>query len=117
MKRDMELIREILLQIERNDSPRNPIQIEIENTSAEIISYHIELLDEARLINAKDLSDTGGYEWQAINLTWSGHEFLDASRNSKIWDGVLGSIREKGIGLGYEALKFMLIEATKAALT
>ena len=88
MKRDMELIRAIMLRIEdRNEvSDVPPPEGEQQN-----IGYHLWLMLDAGLISGLDLRqehDTGEYLWYLTpppRLTWSGHEFLDAARNDTVW--------------------------------
>ena len=44
MKRDMDLIRGILMQVEEKGKPGGSIDIEIEDHSPEEVSYHVQLL-------------------------------------------------------------------------
>ena len=86
MKRDMDLVREILLQLENsNAQPLGPAEIAIEGRTNTEVSYHIELLHEAGLLEARNWSSHSGHDWRAIRLTWWGHEFLDAARSDTIW--------------------------------
>jgi hypothetical protein len=61
MKRDMDLIREILFKIE--DAPEATgigwVDVNIEGRSHEQISYHVVLLAEAGLVEAQDLTNSG----------------------------------------------------------
>jgi hypothetical protein len=78
MKRDMELIRYILLQQEAEQP--------IVGEHAEVV-YHIALLKEAGFVNAVVRNDHLGIPSDAkiLNLTCAGHDFLDAARDDKIW--------------------------------
>jgi hypothetical protein len=78
MKRDMELIRYILLQTEAGQ----PIVGE-----KEIIVYHIVLLKEAGFVETVVRNNPLGIPSDAtiLKLTWAGHNFLDAARDDKIW--------------------------------
>lgn len=61
MKRDMDLVRLILLEIEKStEDPRSEIRLQIPNYTFEQISYHVMILHEAGLIEADDLSTTVG---------------------------------------------------------
>lgn len=120
MKRDMDLIRKILLAIEAHPKPdswEKPIDFNIEGHSSEEISYHLKLLAEAGLIEAKDVTTIGKYEWRANCLTWQGHEFLDASRDESRWKKAKRLVFEKTGGLSFEMLKLALVEGMKAAFT
>ena len=46
----------------------------------------------------------------AASLTWEGHEFLEASKNETIWKKANNLIKDKGLGLGYDILKGLLIQ-------
>ena len=93
MKRDMDLIRQILLTAEAYPSGFAP-QIEIDGYTQEEINYHAFLLGEAGLAKVNNVTHMGSKSPEAIivNLTWSGHEFLDAARGKTIWNQANGSI-------------------------
>lgn len=114
MKRDFELIKEILLQIENHHNPRDWIDLFIENFSSTQISYHTKLLSEAGLIEAKDLSTKDGFSWVPVSLTWKGHDFLDNARNDTIWKKTLKLVKEKGGSVSFNVFQNLLqSQATK----
>ncbi|MDZ4196666.1 MAG: DUF2513 domain-containing protein [Candidatus Izemoplasmatales bacterium] len=110
MKRNMDLARAILFEIETIPYDMNIHEIVIEGFSNDEINYHIMLLNEAGLVEALDLSSHGGLEWKSKRLTWKGHEFLDASRNETIWNKAKSSIREKGLSLSFDLVYKVLIK-------
>lgn len=86
MKRDMDLVREILLAVERSDAdPIDSIQIVIPNYTLTQVSYHVHIMEEAGLVEALDLSSDDGYDFEPKRLTWHGHEYLDTIRDPAIW--------------------------------
>ena len=85
MKRDMELVRDLLLKIEQLPFDGAFHDVDVEGRSPDEISYHIMLLHEAGFIEAADLTTLGGVCWKPLRLTYSGHEFLDAARNDTVW--------------------------------
>lgn len=96
MKRDWDLIREILIAVE--DLPDTTSRLNanaIIGYDAEIVNYHTQLLSQSNLI---------------INnfLTWEGHEFLDKIRQQTAWNKIKTIVRDKGLDLSYEALKIAL---------
>lgn len=104
MKRDMDLVREILLKVEeQTDDPRKPAEIVIEGHSAEAISYHVMLLAEARLVEAVDFSHMTRHLWRPQRLTWAGHEFLDDVRDPEIWRRTKEGAQKAG-GFGLDVL-------------
>src|ERR1039458_4410607 len=85
MKRDMELIRQILHKAEVLDfEDGEPPELYLANTPNE--AYQIALMKDAGLVEAEITTITGGIPCEAtINrLTWAGHDFLDAARNDPI---------------------------------
>jgi Hypothetical protein (DUF2513) len=111
MKRDMELIRTILLQIEENEeSPLGWVDLHIPNQSSEVVSYHVQLLRDAGLVEAQDVSSRVGLDMRPKRLTWSGHEFLDAAKNDTVWNKAQEIVKEKGGAIPFEVLKGLLVK-------
>lgn len=90
MKRDMDLIRELLLRIEAVPADAGTVyglelggpELTIEDRSNDEIEQHMRLLTGAGFV---DLSSeySGGYALRG--LTWEGHDFIDSIRDPKIW--------------------------------
>lgn len=87
---DMDLIREILLKVEELPFGSGFHDITVEGRSADEINYHVMLLDEAKFIEAEDLTTHGGVCWKPKRLTYNGHEFLDAARSHTVWTKATG---------------------------
>ncbi|MFM0181605.1 DUF2513 domain-containing protein [Paraburkholderia aspalathi] len=96
MKRDMDLIRDLLLRLEALPVPAagmttidaSQTAVQVDGYTAEQINYHLSLLEQAQLIHAGGLDfgmqfGGGGVGFQS--LTWAGHDFLDATRNPDVW--------------------------------
>lgn len=99
MKRDMNLVREILLTIEAESSGFAPSEIQVEGYTDEQTGYHTLLLLEAGLVEGhRVVSYSGGLSAIATRLTWTGHEFLDAARDNGRWKEALRIVQEKGGG-------------------
>jgi DNA-binding transcriptional ArsR family regulator len=111
MKRDMDLVRKILFEIERQPFTRGKITLEIEGYSHEEISYHVLLLSEADLIEA-DVSARASAEYKPIRLTWQGHEFLEAVRDEARWNKLKDMMGKVG-GFVYEIAKPLAIDLLK----
>ncbi|TVQ90226.1 MAG: DUF2513 domain-containing protein [Bacteroidetes bacterium] len=116
MKRDIDLVRKILLEIEKKEDPTGWLIPEIEGYSEDEIIYHIKVLAEADFLDAKNLGGKGGFEWAAINLTWEGHEFLDAARNDTIWKKAKDIITGKMGTASFDVLKRLLIKTAATQL-
>lgn len=81
MKRDMELIRLLLLEVEQGEAPPELAEYQ----EADML-YHYALMVDAGLIVASLLPEFGIPESVSVHrLTWTGHDFLDATRDSKLW--------------------------------
>jgi len=88
MKRDMDLIRTILLELEEKSAGLGTVDIKPEGGDSAQIGYHCKLIVEAGLASGIDVSCRGSTypEWSLSSLTWEGHEFLDASREPTRWE-------------------------------
>lgn len=117
MKRDMDLIRSILLQIEESDAcdGLNGItDIRVDGYSHEYVSYHVQLLEGSGLIKAREMGhrmwgDRAIIDWFVASLTWEGHEFLDAARNDERWKQAK-AVADKAGGLSFEVFKGILVK-------
>lgn len=92
MRRDMDLIREILLEIESKESETSWVTVSFEGYSEQEVNYHVKLLSQEGLIKAK--SYMSGHMIQ--NLTWQGHDFIEDAKNETVWIKAKEFIKEKG---------------------
>lgn len=106
MKRDWDLIREILLKLERQAQARGLLKDNgFVGYSPETVSYHFKLLSDAGLIEAVDYSSMNELTLVARSLTWQGHEFLDKIRNETVWNDLKTFIKTKNLDLSFESIK------------
>jgi len=115
MKRDMELVRAILLATEAHPKGSGWIDVKIEGYSQEEVAYHVKLLADAGLIEAHDLTTQGDFCWKPSSLTWHGHEFLDAVRNDTVWAKTKEVVKEKGGSVPFAVLQALVIKIAGAA--
>lgn len=98
MKLDKDLVRDVLLKLEDDEGdPRALKDIEVPGFTREQVSYTIQKLSEADLVEAHNLSDFAGHDWRATSLTYEGHEFLDTIRDGKIWRETKRIANEAGV--------------------
>lgn len=118
MKRDLDLIRQMLLAIEDAPSGWAPSDLSIPGYSAEQVGYHAYLLVDAGLANGSDASSMGSEspEGHITSLTWAGHEFADAARDDTRWKKAMGLVREQGGHITLDLLKQLLSSLMKAGL-
>jgi len=116
MKRDMDLIRLILLEVEKHPYGPAGIELTIEGFTSNEVHYHVMLLSQAGLIEATDHA-VGGQptEWYPTTLTWEGHEFLEASKDEGRWNKAKAITKEKVGGTVFEVFKSVLVEMAKNA--
>ena len=107
-KRDMELIRLLLLEAESDTDVSEALK---RYSDAQQV-YHLALLKDAGYIDARILNDQEGFPDGAAvtRLTWRGHEFLDLTRDDKVWAFVKKKILKSGVSWTTS----ILIEALKA---
>ena len=115
MKRDYELVRKLLFFLEAKPTPETVECPEVEGYSELEIKYHLLLLAQAKLIDYEpELTKTGRIiRVLAFNLSWQGHDFLDAVRNEQVWSQVNAQASEKGTALPFDVLKTLAIEVVK----
>lgn len=108
MKRDWNLVRQILLKLEDKPDTQGTIHPnQFSGWDEETVSEHLRLLDQAGLIEAicdKPNRNTPTF-CMARNLTWVGHEFLDAVRSDSAWNRIGHVAKEKGLELSLDTIK------------
>lgn len=109
MKRNMDLVRQILLEIEEQPFTSKWLDLEIDGFTREEITYHVMILYEAGLLEAVNLTTHGGIDWRPTRMTWEGHEFLEAARDDSRWQRAKSTMMEKAGGITFEVLKQLLM--------
>ena len=84
MKRDMDLVREILITIEEGNLALDGLEYDQDQ-----IYLHVELMKEHGLVEAVIVPDIDGAEHKILlcsvkRLTWEGHDFLESARDESI---------------------------------
>lgn len=110
MKRDLELIKLLLQEIE-GEEPKPDLSA----YSQEAMFYHYELMDEAGLIVAELFKGQNGQvEGVRIErLTNLGHDFLDAARNATIWKQFQQKVMNLGGGISLSIASDLLKDLVK----
>jgi hypothetical protein len=109
MKRDMELIRRILSEIEAHED-LSPIDIKGNGFSPDQINYHLKLLCEAGYIEAVETGTMQNrLSFIVTGLTWKGHEFLDLARNNSVWQKMKTELKDHATTLPFELIQKLLL--------
>ena len=122
MKRDPELLRALLLDIEKAPADMYILSFYYEEHAEwnkDVIALHIALLKDAGLVDYHEpvRDETGmAREWIFLRLTSDGHDFLDAARNAGIWKKALAKVGDKGLGIGIDLFKELLKSLVKQEL-
>ena len=106
MKRDMDLMRAILLDIEALPEPSRGYYF-LEGTDEDMFLHNMTLLVEKELVSAKQWSthDRHPGRWFAmVSLTWAGSDFLDTVRDDEIWRKTKAGAKAAG-GFSFDMMK------------
>ena len=107
MKRDVDLIRQILLDLERHgaecslDAVRNGAAPEADERTR----YHLRLCIDAGLAKEIDRTTAGA---PCVRLTNAGHEFLDICRGDDRWQAAKWMVHQQTGGLSLAVLRAVL---------
>lgn len=118
MKRDLDLVRKLVLAAEDVSTGYVQNEIKIPGYSNDQIGYHAYLLVDAGLANGLDvttLADTSPI-WRILHLTSAGHDFADAARDESTWRKATGIAKEKAGGISLDVLKELLTSVIKNAI-
>ena len=126
MKRDLELIRKILLHFEKDEEIKvinyqdilDEKKLQIEGYDGRTIVEHLNLLFEANYINGEpEMSNTGRlYAVHPFRLTWEGHEFLDATRNESLFQKAIEISKKKSLNLPVDIFKSLMLKLISGEL-
>lgn len=111
MKRDMSLIREILLKIELDE-----FSGEINGYDKNIVDKHTKLLIEQSLLDRNSVG-LNGYFSTSYDLTWKGHELIDNIRQKEIWNTIKSEFKEESVSTIVSIAKEMAEKFAKDKLS
>ncbi len=94
MKRDMDLIRLLLMRSADHD-----VAADVEKYPVETRAFHVALLQDAGYVIAVVSNDQNGRPAKAavVRLTWQGYEFLQLMLDRNIWNRAKKVIIDKGV--------------------
>lgn len=107
MKRDMDLVRLILLKIEEEYVSTAIFNLKIEGYDMATVAYHCKIMHDAGLLSeykGKCGNDTI-YAFAVASLTWEGSDYLDKVRDNTVWKKTKDVIKEKGLPLIFDTIK------------
>jgi hypothetical protein len=91
MKRDMDLVRDLMLKIAEADNATALGKLvcgrDTGDQNYEIAAYHLQMLiEEAGLVRGIKAHSNSGKEWIQLQLTWQGQDFLESVRDATVWE-------------------------------
>ena len=113
MKRDMNIIRNILLKAEADEYPYGAV-VRLDGVPDEVCAQHVALMIDAGLVEGNIIrSDMCYCVWGQIHrLTNAGHDFAQGIRNDTTWNRILAYVIKPGAAYTLSAL----LEYVKAQL-
>lgn len=97
MKRDMELVRKILLAVEKWPPDGGDSNFPELGSPPDEVSYNATQAVKDGLLEG-EYFEAGGLVCMVRGLTPAGHDFLDNARNQYVWDEVMENIQKHGLG-------------------
>jgi hypothetical protein len=116
MKRDWDVIREVLSEVE-NLSAKQISELHYDASKDQSSkSEHAIFLWKAGFIEGIDASGMNRPYLIAQGLTWDGHELLDTIRSKPVWEKIKATAFDKGVELTFDSVKMLGSMALKAIL-
>ena len=120
MKRDLDLVRKLLIFFEEKPGPGVIQDVHIEGYDDIMVMYHLNLMYDAGLLNceAECSSSTPSrvIRVHPFDLTWEGHEFLAKVRNEGVWQRIKTTLGAKGGSLAFSVVNELATKYAAAAI-
>lgn len=115
-KFDLDLAREILLEVEKQPYTGRACRIEIAGVERTVLHYHLLTLMEDGLVEGHRAEDMSGLLtcWP-MRLTAQGHRFVNDARNKDLWARAKTRMLEATGTLSLEGLKAVMAEIVRQA--
>ena len=119
MKRDWDLIRQILLACEATPPGQRLNQAAFPGLDKATVFEHVRMLTEAGYIKASLLplhTGEGGGEFVILHLVWDGYDLLAKMKSDTWWAKIKQVAAEKGLSLTFDVIKTLALPAAKGLL-
>jgi hypothetical protein len=109
MKRDCDLVRQVLLCIEHRGAtcPLEALRADLRHESDERLRYHLQLVIDARWVAEVERSVAGPL---GVRLTHDGHEFVEVARGDVRWRAAKAVVIEQTGGLSLALVRVLLLK-------
>ena len=118
MKRDLDLIRSIMLKIESSSNSRIFLDDFLDlNSDMRTLSFHVELLNDAHFIEVFDEYYEGDVKlFDITRLTMSGCDYLDSVRDVSVWQKTKAKIATVAESSSLDVIKSVAVSILKSQL-
>ena len=118
MKRDMDLVREILKDLSEANGPLDASAFVTDARGRELVGYHFRIMSEAGLIVATIMSGDNDpyYVCRAVRLTWEGEDFLAAVASDTVWGKVKKAVAKAVGDASLETFKAVAVDFARKAI-
>lgn len=108
MKRDMDLIRRMLLA--QADLPVGELLTELEGVEEAVFAEHVALLIERGLVEGKVIAtlSSGPVGAYVSRLTWEGQDFVVQIQDDTAWNTAKSRVIRPGVSWSFDVLKEVL---------
>ncbi len=118
MKRNMDLVRRILLEAEKSPQGGCTGNPQVDGYSELEVQFHVHLLNQAGLINAAEFQSlVHGPTAEITSITWAGYDFIDTFRSDTVWNAAKAKLIDVGVPLTIEYLVLYGKELAKEYLS
>lgn len=106
MKRDLNLVKEILLwAIDHEESgiAKNP---DIPEYTQDQVAHHIYLMERARLVEAENITTVHDVckKSHLLGITWDGHKFLELTKEPTTWNLIKDAFIKESASISLSAI-------------
>ncbi len=122
MRRDMDLVRHILIKVGESDEAVTMDELATSTWDENIVGYHLQLMSHHGLVDCEVTRDMGGdvIDCTVEGLTWDGCDYLDAIADKDVWKVTKKTVREAvgstTLGVIKQTAVMVAIEMVKAKL-
>ena len=107
MKRDFDLIRKIMIDVQNAKPNMGLFRVEFDDEDARVVMEHCALLVSANLLDGRVTRSDAGiiHNVEITGLTWKGHDFVDAATNDSLWERAKSSVLRGATGITFSLLQ------------
>lgn len=119
MKRDLELVRKLLLEFEKLglDDAKEARQIVLPPWTSDEVTYNCWIMWQSDLIEGIDCSsNSSGRNMFVRGLRPAGHDYIDAVRSDTVWNKVKARAAEQSLSMSIDIAKALAITVITAML-